>query len=157
MHYLIALVLWLGFIAWIVRASSTGSEGQPSWLRSVGRLAVGGAAACAAVVAIATGSMPQLGSGPAASYVVPATARPAPPYATAAMTLPVNATSAAGPARVRVMPGTGLRAQPSRTSSVLRVAQGGVLKRFGSANGWIQVGVARPEGWVLESAAVPAG
>ena len=162
MHYLIAAVLWFGFIAWIVRASSTEADGQPSRFRWVGRLSLGAAAAaCAALVAVATGTMPLLQDPvPAPSYAIPVAARvPAPRYASAPVPLPVGvAAPMAAPARVRVMPGTGLRAQPSRTAAVLRVAhQGGVLKRFGAANGWIQVGVAQPEGWVLESAATPAG
>lgn len=162
MHYLIALPIWLGFIAWLVLSSRTRAEEPVEQQRGrclpgIGWFALyGAAAACVAVVVVSTGLLdPRKSDEDAAraAWVVPTHASVQPP-----ILIRTVASQAADPARVRVRAETVVRTTPSRKALVLRVArQGDVLTRFGAANGWIQVGGARPEGWVPESAAAPAG
>jgi SH3 domain-containing protein len=54
--------------------------------------------------------------------------------------------------RVQLKTGGNIRRDPSTKAPVVRVAQqGDILRQFGKANGWVQVGRDTVEGWLAES------
>ena len=153
MHYLIALPLWLLFVVWIVRSASTSNDGT----RAEGRLARKGwlvLGSVAAVVVVLIGA--EFGGSALFGPERDADRAPWPAPAQVAARLPVPM-PLQQTTQVKLKAVANVRAAPSGAAQVLRVAhQGDVLTSFGGSNGWVQVGVTRPEGWVAASATAPA-